>query len=124
MKRKDYLNLIKFFKDYCLKLRKFEPKINYGRDIKFLKETLKKLNVNEIEQIMIYFLKEFKNLKPQINIVFSKKILNEILKRKKENERNFWKKINSVLEEKEKVKIFRFHSLKEILEKGRAKIKV
>ena len=103
MKRKDYLNLIRFFKECVKKLRKQDKvEINFGRDIKFLKKALEKMSVSEVEQLIVYFVKNEKKLQPKINVMLSKNVLKIILEIKRKRESEFWKVVNNALNEMRK----------------------
>lgn len=90
----DIKHFIDFFHDASLKIRKEKAVITRGKDGNLTKLALKRLSLNQLEQLTLWFLTKKMSLKPTIGAMLSKKVL-ETLKIDI-NRSDFWKEINGI----------------------------
>ena len=91
---RDIKSFIDFFHNASLKIRGEKAVITRGKDGNLAKLALKRLSLNQLEQLTLWFLTKKGGLKPTIGAMLSKKVL-ETLK-KDMNRPDFWKEISRI----------------------------
>jgi hypothetical protein len=85
---------IDFFYDACKKIRREKAVITRGKDGKLTKLALKRLSLNQLEQLALWFLAKKPGLSPTVGAMLSKSVLKTLeddIKRP-----DFWKEINKI----------------------------
>ncbi len=90
----DIKRFIDFFYETCQKIRREKPIITRGKDGNLVKLALKRLSLNQLEQLALWFLAKKTGLKATVGAMLSKKVLGNL--EKDMGRGDFWREINQI----------------------------
>lgn len=74
-----------------------KPVIIRGKDGQLVSYALRRLNINKLETLAVWFLARKKNLKPLIGTMLSSRVLDELMREM--NKSPFWKEIDKLMDQ-------------------------
>ena len=93
----EIFRFIDFFVKTVEKIHSIKPTVVRGKDGALVSLALRKLPVEKLETLAVWFLARKKNLRPLIGTMLSKKILEEL--EREMNKPSFWKDIDKLMDD-------------------------
>ncbi|GEM_PF-4290782 len=93
----DIFRFIDFFVKTGEKIYSTKPTVVRGKDGRLISLALRRLPIEKIETLAVWFLARKKNLRPLIGTMLSKKVLEEL--EREMNKSSFWKDMDKLMDD-------------------------